>query len=101
MNYRLVYQPTAANELELAINWSFEHFPRTAKEWCTKFLDAIEGIPADPYRYPLPPENHRFQQEIRQLLFGKGRSLYRVLFTVDRDLVRVLHIRFPGQPLVT
>ena len=53
-----------------------------------------------PGRCPLAPENEHFQQDIRQLLYGRGRSIYRILFTMvevagtsDDAEVRVLHVR--------
>jgi plasmid stabilization system protein ParE len=54
-----------------------------------------------PKRCPLARENADFSQEIRQLLYGKGRSQYRVLFALFDELeestVRVLHIRHAAQ----
>jgi plasmid stabilization system protein ParE len=100
VKYQLVYQPSAAEELEQAIEWSFEKYPGDAHAWCNEFLTAIEALALDPDRHPLAREDGRFTQTIRQLLFGRGRSVYRVLYTVDGDVVRILHIRFPGQPLL-
>lgn len=100
MKYRLVYQPHAAEELDRAIEWSFSHYPNQAKEWCGELLDAIESLAFDPHRYPLARENGQFEQTIRQLLYGRGKSIYRVLYVIQDDVVRILHIRYPGQPLL-
>jgi hypothetical protein len=40
---------------------------------------------------PLVPENQEFPFEVRQLLYGRKPHLYRVLFTIEADLVVVLH----------
>jgi hypothetical protein len=60
-------------------------------------LEAIESLSQMPNRCSLARENENFILEIRQLLYGRGRNLYRVLFTIlDGDVfstVRVLHIR--------
>lgn len=57
-----------------------------------------------PKRCPLARENEHFSQEIRQLLYGRGRNSYRVLFTIleGRDLstVRILHIRHASQQTI-
>lgn len=37
--------------------------------------------------------NDYFPQEVRQLLYGKGRQTYRILFTIKSDAVSILHIR--------
>ena len=54
-----------------------------------------------PKRFPLARENKYFSQEIRQLLYGRGRNLYRILFTIvdgqDISTVRILHIRHSSQ----
>ena len=54
-----------------------------------------------PKRCPLARENKYFSKEIRQLLYGRGRSTYRVLFTVIEEdevpTVRILHVRYGSQ----
>lgn len=54
-----------------------------------------------PKRCPLARENEYFSQEIRQLLYGRGRNSYRVLFTIlegqEVSTVRILHIRHAAQ----
>jgi hypothetical protein len=100
VTYRLLYQPSAAEELDQAIKWSFEHYPNTAGIWCGELLSAIEALRHDPERHPLARENDFFTVTIRQLVHGSGKSVYRILYTVEDDTVRILHIRFPGQPLL-
>jgi hypothetical protein len=46
-----------------------------------------------PARCALAPENEDFPFEVRQLLYGSGHHRYRILFTVEDDVVSVLHIR--------
>ncbi|MEG3899622.1 MULTISPECIES: hypothetical protein [unclassified Microcoleus] len=50
-----------------------------------------------PKRCPIARENQYFSKEIRQLLYGKGRNSYRIIFTIaeseDVSAVRILHIR--------
>jgi hypothetical protein len=54
-----------------------------------------------PKRCPLARENKYFSQEIRQILYGRGRNSYRILFTIvegkDVSTVRILHIRHAAQ----
>jgi hypothetical protein len=63
-------------------------------------MDAIDSLKTFPARCPLAPENEFFSQEIRQLLYGKGRGRYRVLFTISGNTVSVLHIRHSAQDTV-
>jgi plasmid stabilization system protein ParE len=54
-----------------------------------------------PKRYPIARENQYFSKEIRQLLYGKGRNSYRIIFTIaeseNGSAVRILHIRHAAQ----
>lgn len=54
-----------------------------------------------PRRWAIARENNLFSQEVRQLIYGKGRNTYRILFTVLDDqptpTVRILPIRNASQ----
>ncbi|WP_199302192.1 hypothetical protein [Pseudanabaena cinerea] len=49
-----------------------------------------------PKRCPLAREDEYFDQELRQLLYGRGNNSYRVIFIIveDQDIstTRILHI---------
>jgi hypothetical protein len=38
-----------------------------------------------------------FPFDVRQLLYGRKPNVYRVLFTIEDDIVTILHIRRPRQ----
>jgi len=46
-----------------------------------------------PERCPLVPESKLFPFEVRHMLYGRALHVYRILFTIDRNTVYVLHIR--------
>ena len=75
--------------------------PEKAREWYEGLLQAIESLSAMPKRCPIARENQYFSKEIRQLLYGKGRNSYRIIFTIaereDVSAVRILHIRHAAQ----
>lgn len=75
--------------------------PEKAREWYEGLLKAIESLSAMPKRCPIARENQYFSKEIRQLLYGKGRNSYRIIFTIaegeDVSAVRILHIRHAAQ----
>ena len=75
--------------------------PTKASQWYSGLLQAIESLTQMPKRCPLARENEYFSQEIRQLLYGRGRSSYRLLFTIlegqNVSTVRILHIRHASQ----
>ena len=63
-------------------------------------MQAIESLSTFPRRCSIAPENGLFAHEIRQLLYGRGTSVYRVLFTITGDTVSVLHIRHSAQNML-
>lgn len=65
-----------------------EDSPTRAAAWRQGLLQAAQALEEFPLRCPLAPESSDVL-EIRQLLYGP----YRVLFTVTRDTVYILHIR--------
>lgn len=105
MTYRTEISSVAESEadqafLQLAQRTSQEY----AKQWYSGLLNAIESLSKMPKRCPLARENPYFSQEIRQLLYGRGRNTYRILFTVletnDSSTVQILHIRYASQQTI-
>jgi plasmid stabilization system protein ParE len=93
MNYKLIFQPPALDDLESAYLWVRESAPEAAERWFNGLVDALETLRQFPERCGLAPENDYFDQEIRQLLHGRRSGVYRILFTIFEKEVRVLHIR--------
>ena len=105
MTYRIEIASVAQAEADRAfLRLSQSTSLNAAKEWYSGLLNAIGSLAQMPKRCSLAREDKHFSQEIRQLLYGKGRNMYRVLFTIldDQDpaLVRVLHIRHASQQTI-
>ena len=49
----------------------------------------------------LAVEHEIFPEEVRQLLYGKAKNLYRVLFTIRDTTVYVLYVRHSAQAPLT
>ena len=64
-------------------------------------MNAIATLQEKPQRCSLAIENEIFPEEVRQLLYGKSRNLYRVLFTVRDITVSVLYVRHSSQAPLT
>jgi len=102
MKYCIEISSVAEAEADSAFLWmSRVTSPTRASRWYEGLLRAIESLSEMPKRCFLARENEYFSQEIRQLLYGRGRKLYRVLFTIveseDVSTVRILHIRHAAQ----
>jgi plasmid stabilization system protein ParE len=68
-----------------------------AEAWLDGVLAAIDTLTSLPRRCPLAPENDEFDVEVRQLLYGE----HRILFTVEDDVVRVLHVLHGARRFLT
>lgn len=93
MKYRVIVQPGAENELEEACRWIAEDSPDHAAAWFNGWVDALKTLAHSPRRCAKAPEDPFFEEEIRQLLYGKRRGVYRILFTIRKNEVHVLHVR--------
>ncbi|MDZ8223878.1 type II toxin-antitoxin system RelE/ParE family toxin [Nostoc sp. ChiVER01] len=105
MKYRIEISSVAEFEADSAfLRLSQVTSPLRASQWYAELLEAIDSLSQMPKRCPLAPENEYFSQEIRQLLYGRGRNSYRILFTILEDqevsMVRILHIRHTAQQIL-
>lgn len=93
MTYRIEITERAAADAESAYAWIAEHIsPEQAERWYRGLLRQIATLSKSARRCPLADENDRFPHELRVLLYGKRRSTYRVLFTIEGDTVYVLFV---------
>jgi plasmid stabilization system protein ParE len=105
MKYRIEISSVAEAEADGAfLRLSQVASPAKASQWYSGLLQAIESLSQMPKRCPLSRENEYFSQEVRQLLYGRGRNSYRVLFTIldgqNISTVRILHIRHASQQTI-
>jgi len=64
-------------------------------------MNVIATLQEKPQRCSLAIEHEIFPEEVRQLLYGKSRNSYRVLFTIRGITVSVLYVRHSSQaPLI-
>lgn len=97
MIYRVIIQPNAEAELDSAYLYRYQRAPQAVARWFAGFVEAINSLAQFPERCLFAPENGHFPEEIRQLLYGNGRDVFRILFTIQGDTVHVLHIRHGAQ----
>ena len=93
MNYRVVLQRLAVQDLDEAYTWAARNAPETAARWLDRFRDALKTLDTNPQRCPLAREVRKVVVELREFLFGRKPNVFRVVFTIDGETVRVLRIR--------
>jgi plasmid stabilization system protein ParE len=94
MPFRVDIAPSALADAGEAYLWMRERSHSEATDWYNGLLEAIFSLESFPTRCRLAAESEDLGIEIRQLLYGKGGTVYRILFTIPgEDVVRVFHIR--------
>ena len=95
MEYRVELADQAEAELDAAYLFHLQKSPDSALRWYMGAQAAIRSLSTFPRRCPLARENAFYpEQEVRRLVYGTGRSAYRVLFIIFDDDAEVRVIRF-------
>ena len=89
MAYQVEISPSALADIDEAYLWLDEQSPPAAAQWFRGLRKAIDSLETNPERCSLAPESDAFAEELRQLFYGRRRGVYRILFTVAGDTVRV------------
>ncbi len=90
--YDLIITPFAGENIIEAFKWYQHENPVYATKWKRGIEEKILSLEIFPESHSLAPENSEFEEEIRQLLYGKANS-WRILFTIIDTKVYVLHVR--------
>jgi plasmid stabilization system protein ParE len=69
----------------------------TALRWARSLRAKIATLKASPERCPVDADSEVYGEEVRVLLHGKRRGVYRVLFAIRGDTVHVLTVRHSAQ----
>jgi plasmid stabilization system protein ParE len=89
----VVVQPRAEEDLEQAYQYAAQHAPVSAARWLNRFHAALQTLSMFAERCAIAPESDAVGFEVRQFLFGRKPHVWRALFVIDSNEVRVLHVR--------
>jgi plasmid stabilization system protein ParE len=101
MAFQVEITPIAEVQIEQAYQWYRVRDADFADRWFRALMNAIATLQEKPRRCAMATEQEIFPEEVRQLLHGKSRSMYRVLFTIRENTVFILYVRHSAQPLLT
>ncbi|MBD1891927.1 type II toxin-antitoxin system RelE/ParE family toxin [Coleofasciculus sp. FACHB-SPT9] len=101
MTFQVEITPIAEAQIEQAYQWYRERNPEFADRWFRGLMNAIATLQEKPRRCALAVELEIFPEEVRQLLYGKAKNIYRVLFTIRETTVYVLYVRHSAQSPLT
>jgi plasmid stabilization system protein ParE len=88
--YKVIIEPSAHQDLRQSYLWGTEEWDvAQAKKWLREIRKAAMSLSSLPERHPIAPESDEFNEEVRQLVYGR----YRILFTIRQKTVYILHCR--------
>lgn len=94
MAFRVELSDRAQADITAIYDWLRSQQAGDAGErWFVALREAISSLSSLPLRCPVAPESRESPVEVRQLLYGRTSHVYRILFAVEGDVVRVLHLR--------
>ena len=82
----------------VSFRWYVERSPAAAARWLGGLTRSMNSLAKNPGRHPLSPDDSEaLGCEVRVLLYGRRRGVFRILFAIDGDTVTVLRIRHSAQ----
>ncbi len=100
MKYRVDITDTAWAEIEESYAWLTQQSPQAALRWRAALLEAVDSLESMPDRCHLAPESKAWKRDIRELLYGKRRGVYRILFEIRAGTVFILRVRHGARRLL-
>ena len=101
MEFQVKLTRSAEQQIESIYLWLKEYNPEYADQWFRGLMNLISTLQDKPRRCPLIKENSSTDEEIRQILYGKSRTKYRVIFAIREDAVDILYVRHSAQSSIT
>jgi len=89
--YAVAFEESAQEDVRSSYDWGCRVWgKKEAQRWVRELRTAVlRQLSIVPKGFPIAPEDEEFAEEIRQMIVGR----YRVLFTIRKSKVHVLHIR--------
>lgn len=98
MSYTVRILTNAWSDADRIFDWLVARSSTGATRWYSAFLDAASDLAVTPLRHGVAPESDELGYVVRNRFFKTRRGrMYRILFIVVDDEVRILRIRGPGQ----
>jgi plasmid stabilization system protein ParE len=97
MSFQVVFRPRARADIDATVAWLARTNAAAAARWRSGLLRIVENLETDPHRYAAADEAADLGVDLRQLLYGRRRNVYRILFTIEGQTVNVLRVRHAAQ----
>lgn len=98
MDYRVRILSRAQHDAQSIFDWLEPHSRQGAVRWWAALEAAIQLVGASPQQFGLAPESSLSSLALHQFFFKTRHGrMYRGVFVIVENEVRVLRIRGPGQ----
>jgi plasmid stabilization system protein ParE len=104
MSFRVRVLQTAEREVDDIVEWIAvrRQSPSGAESWLNAYEEALQRLADAADSFGPAPEDEYVSLDVKQVLFRTRRGkTYRAVFTIEGNEARVLHVRGPGQSLLT
>ena len=101
MEFQVRLTRSSEQQIEAIYLWLKDRNPEYADQWFRGLMNLIATLQDKPRRCPLVKENHSISEEIRQILYGKSRNKYRVIFAIRENTVHIIYVRHSAQSSIT
>jgi plasmid stabilization system protein ParE len=99
MRYQFVISRRANSDLISILNWfASQQATRAGERWLQGFLDLATTLEVHPERCPILFEADGDQPDVREALYGGGRTAYRIPFVIGERDVTILRIYHSARP---
>jgi plasmid stabilization system protein ParE len=96
--YAIDVLPRALDDIRGAVRRIYGRVsPASAARWHTGVYAKIRTLAHHPERCPLADDAADLGIDLRELLYGRKRNVYRILFTIDGRTVNVHRVRHAAQ----
>ena len=97
MKFEVIITPSAKADIFETNVWLLENSPDKAERWLWQISHCVTSLSKMPLRCPVSDESSDFDVEVRHLLCGGKRNVYRILFSIQGQTVYVLRVRATRQ----
>ena len=102
MAYRVVVTDKAEADVESVLKWFHnQQATEAGSRWYALLMARLDTLENHPERCALAAESEDVGQEIRELLLGRHRYKYRILFTVSGKTVTILRVWHSSRDSIT
>ena len=97
MSFEVNFTLRSLADIDAAVAYRRGKSVSAAARWRAALLARVATLEQSPDRCPVADEAGDLGLDLRQLLFGKGRNVYRILFTIQSQTVVIHRVRHAAQ----